>query len=215
MPIIYKITCLINNKIYIGQSKYNRNNYFGSGKYIKSALKKYGHANFIKEVLIEGEYTQEEIDNYEIEYIKKYNSNNSDIGYNIRLGGHGNFNKNRLNENDKIKISVGLKKHYENEENKLKMKNAAIKRINEGKCLEGVKIISSKENQINATKLARLKNIKPVFIKNIETGENIRMESLTDCRNYFNIKANNSLIDCIKNDKIYRKKYKLSYTENK
>ena len=42
--IIYKTTCITNNKIYIGQHKTDNINdgYIGSGKLISSAIKKYG-----------------------------------------------------------------------------------------------------------------------------------------------------------------------------
>ena len=53
---IYKITNLINDKIYVGQSSKNSEDnpwYFGSGKLIGLAIKKYGRENFSKEVIRE------------------------------------------------------------------------------------------------------------------------------------------------------------------
>ena len=84
---IYKTTCLINNKIYIGQHNGKRYSYLGSGILIKSAIKKYGKNNFVREIL------EENIDNYEllsvreIYWIQYYDSTNRDIGYNIEAGG--------------------------------------------------------------------------------------------------------------------------------
>ena len=46
--IIYKTTNLINGKIYIGMSKNKKENYLGSGIYLKYAIDKYGKENFKK-----------------------------------------------------------------------------------------------------------------------------------------------------------------------
>jgi len=56
--VIYKITNKINGKIYIGKRKlakklFEMSNYWGSGKYIKMAINKYGKDNFTREVIYE------------------------------------------------------------------------------------------------------------------------------------------------------------------
>ena len=84
--IIYKVTNLINNKIYVGQDKNNNPNYFGSGKTIKKAIKKYGKENFEK-TIIEFCKTENELNEREIYWIDKLNSTNRKIGYNISKGG--------------------------------------------------------------------------------------------------------------------------------
>lgn len=262
MAIIYKTTCLINNKIYIGQSKHNNDKYLGSGKLLLKAIKKYGKENFTKEILVETEDTQYIIDELEIHYIKEYNSTDRKIGYNLHKGGFGNTdhqnklisesnigrkhsdetkrklseiktglkhsdetkrkmsesrmgNKNREGiphpQPDKEKISKSLLKHYENPSNREKSKKSAKQRIKDGKCLEGVKIISSKENQIRATELAAKVNRKPVLVEDILDKIIIEFKSLNECRLFFGIKGNSSLIDCIKNNKIYKKRYYLKY----
>jgi group I intron endonuclease len=81
---IYKTTNTINNKCYIGK-KYGvfDSNYFGSGKILNQAIKKYGISNFICEALCECN-TEEELNNQEIYFI----SQNSPK-YNLAAGGTG------------------------------------------------------------------------------------------------------------------------------
>ncbi len=86
---LYKITNLLNGKIYIGvhSSKRKTDRYMGSGKAIKKAIKKYGEKNFKKEILEYFESDQEMFDRErEIvneSFIKDYNT------YNLIIGGKG------------------------------------------------------------------------------------------------------------------------------
>lgn len=88
---IYKITNLINEKIYIGVHKTDNldDGYMGSGKVIKSAIEKYGVDNFRKEIL---EYFQsyEEALNKEKEIVNADFLLREDV-YNLRRGGFGGF----------------------------------------------------------------------------------------------------------------------------
>lgn len=86
--VIYKITNLLNDKIYIGKDKHNNPNYLGSGRLIKQAIKKYGKQNFKKEVL---EYcnTENELCERELFWIKELNSIYTSGGYNLTIGGEG------------------------------------------------------------------------------------------------------------------------------
>lgn len=85
---IYKITNLLNGKIYIGKDTTNDNNYFGSGLLIKRSIDKFGIENFKKEIIEECE-TNEILCEREKFWIKHFNSTNLDIGYNISFGGDG------------------------------------------------------------------------------------------------------------------------------
>jgi len=89
---IYKITNLINNKIYIGyhtyKSKVSWNNYYGSGKIIKNIIKKYGKENFKKEILFIV-YNKHNACLLEKFYIRKNKSNKNKYGYNLTKGGNG------------------------------------------------------------------------------------------------------------------------------
>lgn len=88
---IYKTTCLVNNKIYIGQKKSNKflnTKYLGSGVILNNAIKLYGKENFKTELLCWCK-TFEELNNKEKEYIKLFNSMDVNVGYNLTEGGQG------------------------------------------------------------------------------------------------------------------------------
>lgn len=109
---IYKITNIINNKIYIGQTrttypvgrwsahKNKLNNETHKNSHLLAAWKKYGSSTWKFEVIDFAENIQE-LDNKEIEYIKKYNSANPLFGYNICSGGTNGF---VLSASAKLKI---------------------------------------------------------------------------------------------------------------
>lgn len=109
---IYKTTNNINGKIYIGK-KINKIeesiNYLGSGIFILRAIKKYGKENFVKEVLDIVE--NGDLNERERFWIKKYNSNIYDIGYNLTSGGDGGslFKDKHHTEKTKKRISNTLK----------------------------------------------------------------------------------------------------------
>lgn len=84
MKVIYKIT-YPNGKIYIGKDLTDSINYFGSanGKLIEKDFTREQRKDFTirKEILLESEYEQE-INKKEPEFIRKYGSNDPNIGYN-------------------------------------------------------------------------------------------------------------------------------------
>jgi hypothetical protein len=83
--LIYKITNIINNKIYIGAHKTNNINdgYMGSGKAIIFAIKKHGIQNFIKGILFDFDSAKEMFDKEkELAIVKKGR-------YNLKPGGSG------------------------------------------------------------------------------------------------------------------------------
>ena len=106
---LYKITNLINNKFYIGVRttiiEPIKDHYYGSGKAIKAAIKKYGEINFKKEIL---EYfdTKEEAYKREAEIVNESLIQNP-LCYNINLGGYGGdqiYDKTKLSSNLKNKF---------------------------------------------------------------------------------------------------------------
>ena len=86
---LYKITNLVNGKMYIGQHVTENldDGYMGSGKIIKLAIKKYGVENFRKEYL--GFYEDEnELDYMERVFVDETWVSRSDT-YNLSIGGYG------------------------------------------------------------------------------------------------------------------------------
>ena len=88
---IYKITNLVNGKVYIGQTiqgitaRWNGHLHKDGCKFIHNAINKYGRNNFKIEVL---EYCHKDLlDEREIYWISYYNSNDRHYGYNILKGG--------------------------------------------------------------------------------------------------------------------------------
>ena len=124
---IYLHKNLINNKIYIGQTKQfppskrfgnSGNNYYKS-PYFFHAIQKYGWNNF-EHIYIEQVMTQEEADLVEQKWIKYYNSDNQLYGYNLSPGGAGthNFTSETI---EKIRqANLGLK-HSEEHKNKIRL----------------------------------------------------------------------------------------------
>lgn len=126
--VIYKITNIINNKIYIGQTnnfKQRKLQHINRSRYKHSPLyddmRKYDIDNFKFEVIDKTDDNQQ-LNDLEQYYIKLYNSMES--GYNIRAGGnvmhiksHMLTHKASMNKQDvKERISKSLKQYRENNE---------------------------------------------------------------------------------------------------
>lgn len=95
---IYKITNKINNKVYIGQAINLRKrikNHIGNyklnkkNKHFYSSIQKYAIENFELEILVQGNFTKQELDELEIDFIRLFNSTNQKFGYNLTIGGEG------------------------------------------------------------------------------------------------------------------------------
>lgn len=109
MGIIYKITNKINGKFYIGLTttsleerwKCHINSVWKVDRHLYFAMRKYGVENFSIEQ-IDSADDFEELGRLERYYIKKFNSTNQDIGYNITSGGE----RNQLDGNPRAKLTV-------------------------------------------------------------------------------------------------------------
>lgn len=142
--VIYKITNSVNNKVYIGKTICDKDDYFGSGVLIKQAIKKYGLDKFAKEI-IDTANSIEELNNKEKYWIAYFNSCDLNLGYNIGLGGDGGdlFSNNPNKEAIRLKYSKPKEKnpmfgkHHNNESiNKIshnrKGKNKGLSTWNKG-----------------------------------------------------------------------------------
>ena len=105
---IYKITNLINGKIYVGQHKWNGEgldpDYFCSScnPHFWNAVNKYGRSNFTKEI-IQHCYSDAGLDAMERLWIRVLNSTNPEVGYNLIDGpGSWNYVNSLPNIHDKI-----------------------------------------------------------------------------------------------------------------
>jgi group I intron endonuclease len=115
---IYKITNLINNKIYIGQTYSIRERWYryrssvkrevDSGMMIVRAMIKYGIENFKIEE-IEKCKNRNESNIREKYYIELYDARNTNVGYNIALGGDSQWQSAEII----AKIQEGRKKYFE------------------------------------------------------------------------------------------------------
>lgn len=94
--IVYKCTCKVNGKIYVGCTKHNvesrwnnhvRHALSGSTYPFHRAIKKHGSDAFIVEIIQQCQ-TLEEMSNAEVLWIERLNSANKLKGYNATLGGN-------------------------------------------------------------------------------------------------------------------------------
>ena len=122
--IIYKTTCVVTNKFYIGMHKTNnlQDGYLGSGKIFKRSLKKYGKDNHIFEII-------EYLPNLDSLVIREREIVNEtllldELCMNLKVGGYGGF----INAEHQKKFSTAggkssCKENYQNvikHHNKLK-----------------------------------------------------------------------------------------------
>ena len=213
---IYKITNLINGKVYIGQSiniykrwkeHKNKNNWNKKKQIIYSAFKKYGLDNFNFEIIeICNKKMLNEKERFYIKLYKSYVYDKNSNGYNATLGGESNLGM-VLSKESKKKMSNARKGKYKGEDNprygqhlsESEKKNISEKNKGNNKGVprsEEVKIKISKtkkgykHTEESKKKIAKSrKGIKPPCSKKVIC-EGIVYESIKDCANYYKIKPN-------------------------
>lgn len=193
---IYKVTNLINGKIYIGKDTTSDKNYYGSGVLIKLSIKKYGIENFKKEILEEC-ISNNELCLKEKYWIDYYNSTNKKIGYNISKGGDGG---DTLSNNPNIEIiksrisNVRKGKKYEDlfsldkvKQYKEKLSKHMSKRL-KGKTLEDLYGVErAKEIKEKQSKTRKdIYSKKPKTIKIKPTFEEIEQKKINRLKEKYN-----------------------------
>lgn len=107
---IYKLTNLVNGKMYIGKHVTNNidDGYMGSGTWLRRAVKKYGISNFRKEWL--GFYEDlDELNYMERVFVDQTFVDRADT-YNLKVGGEGGSAKGRIvSEDTRRKMSQSRK----------------------------------------------------------------------------------------------------------
>ena len=192
---IYLTTCLVNGKIYVGQSINHRdiNTYLGSGIAFKCALRKYGKDNFKKTILVDNISCLNELNKLERYFISKYDCLYPN-GYNLDLGG---TNKGRMSETTKAKMikSKTGKKYTEKqrianiESHKgLKLSDETKKKIgdaNRGKPSwnKGKKMPKGHSEKMRKIMTGKKMNKKQIEIFDKNTNTNILCDGVIDAAN--------------------------------
>ena len=196
---IYLTTCLVNGKIYVGQSINHRdiNTYLGSGVAFKNALKKYGKDAFVKTILIDNISCLNELNELERYFISKYDCLYPN-GYNLDLGG---TNKGRMSEATKAKMikSKTGKKHTQKQieaniksHKGLKISDETKKKIgdaNRGKPSwnKGKKMPKGHSEKMRKIMTGKKMNKKQIEIFDKNTSINILCDGVVDAANKLDV----------------------------
>lgn len=188
--IIYKITNMVNQKIYIGQTQNTIKHRWSQHcrtspkkSLLSKAISKYGKVNFTIEG-IDTAFSLVELNEKEMNWIRHFNSNDLEIGYNISTGGKNPHNhdlrrklsaigKKRVQKpvscetKEKIRVANTGKKHSKETIQKLRQYHSTRKlpavtneaKKNMSKALKGR--VFSEEHKINLSKAAMGKKMPP------------------------------------------------------
>ena len=142
MMIVYKIVNNINEKIYVGITKYSLSErvagHIRDKSYIGKALRKYGLESFTLSVIDEAS-SVEVLKEKESYWIKKLNSK-APFGYNLTDGGDGLINPAKEVRDG---ISETLKRHYKNHSHTIGFTGHAHSKESRKKISESLRIVES------------------------------------------------------------------------
>lgn len=168
--VIYKITNLVNGKIYVGlttktiEKRLNQHIHSNGCSAITDAIKKYGKENFKIEIICEC-FSKNELNEREIYFIDFYKSLVTCNGYNIESGG----NSSKLSEKSKEKIrqkAIGRKVSDIE-----KLEKSINSRLNDNKSKkltwDNVNYIRENQNNFTRLELANMFNVGKSVITNI------------------------------------------------
>ena len=181
----------INGKVYIGQTcqkpekRWNYGHGYKNCPRFYSAIVSYGWNNF-EHIILENNLTSDEANEKEQYYIKKYNSQNPDLGYNLTEGGSS------LSEYWK----TAEHRELQSQNRKLYFKEHPDKKIENNKHLKEIAQKSAKrrsekmkENYANQGGLFHLNETRKKSIKCVETNE--IFTSLSEASKKYNISIGN------------------------
>jgi group I intron endonuclease len=186
---IYKITNLINGKIYIGQTtednpEYRIKSHFKktrSKDLVRDAAKKYGRDS-LKHELIYFAFDLGELNRAEKFFIQEYKSLVPN-GYNIQLGGNG---KGRWSEESKKQNGSRVKEWYKSNEHPFKGKKFSQDHVTSlSKARKGFDSPARQKARLTCHKESR----KPLISINIKTNEFMKHDSIGACAKTLNLQS--------------------------
>lgn len=164
----YKITNKINGKFYYGVHNTSKldDGYFGSGKLLKEAYKKYGIENFEKEILKYFD-TMEEVFNYEKEIVNESIIKNENC-YNIMLGGRYPTVQGKVTVKDKNGKTFWVSKeeyiYINKEQYKFNWQGKHHKEESKEKTRKTMTPENSKNNRIWVNKNGKVKYLLKIYL---------------------------------------------------
>ena len=181
----------INGKVYIGQTcqkpekRWNYGHGYKNCPRFYSAIVSYGWNNF-EHIILENNLTSDEANEKEQYYIKKYNSQNPDLGYNLTEGGSSLSEYWKTPEHRELQSQnkkLYFKEHPDKKiENDMHLKEIAQKSAK-------IRSEKMKENYANQGGLFHLNESRKKRIKCIETDE--IFASLSEASRKYNISVGN------------------------